>query len=70
MQGHLGKHWVSQEAEGVGESTGKSFYRGFHGKTKAGSAGLGLTSLNNFSGPWGSGAGCLGLALGVTGVEK
>lgn len=54
----------------MGESIGKSSYRVFHGKTKAGSTGLGLTSLNNFSGPWGSGAGCLGLALGVTGAEK
>lgn len=40
MQGHVGMHQVSQEAEGVRGQAYKGLYSGFHGKdSKAGPVG-------------------------------
>ena len=51
-RGHMGKHQVSQEAEGARENVGKSLHCGSHSKEWARQAklGSGLASLNNFSG--------------------
>lgn len=72
-QGHVGGTGVSQEAGEPGNNWQEHFLWFLWGGTsKAGRAGLGLASLNNFSGLCGMGAapGCLVHVPGVVRVEE
>ena len=68
MQGHVGKHQVSREAEGAREECAQESLMWFswEGTGEAGFAGLGWTSSGHFSGSGSTGSvpSCLG-RLGV-----
>lgn len=64
-KGHIGRHQGGLGDRGSRENMGKSLHFGFHGEEQPG---LGLASLDNFSGFWaiGAAASCPILDPGIT----